>query len=396
MDKIKICELVDSFYPCVDGVMHAVNNYCKGLNKRANCKLIAPAAAKKDNYQDNFEYEVIRCTSISAPENYRFGIPAIDGKLKKRLKNEQFDILHTHSPFSVGRHALKLAKKRNVPLVATLHTKYHEDFNRTLKGFKPLCWFMMKYIMHVYNKADSVWVVGDRVKEVLLSYGYKGDIQVVKNGTDFTYPENAEQLIERINDLHDLENVQNVFIFVGRIAKYKNIDLIAKSLKLLKDRGESFKILVVGGGFDLDEYRNTIQKLGLTEQFIFVGPVSDRELLQAYYLRADLFLFPSIFDNGPLVCIESAAHKLPCLVIEDSCAAEGVVDGENGYLVKNDATEFANKIQNIIANKSQLNKVGEEAYKTLYRSWDTVCDEVLENYKKVIQNYKSKRENNAK
>ena len=88
--------------------------------------------------------------------------------------------------------------------------------------------------------------------------------------------------------------------------------------------------------------------------------------------------------------------KKPTVLIEGSCSAEQVVDGVNGFTVKENEQLFAQKLQYICNNSKEVKEVGEKAYKTLYRSWDTVCDEVLENYKKVIQNYKSKRENNAK
>ena len=327
---------------------------------------------------------------MSAPENYRTALPNLDRKFYKEIKKRDFDIIHVHSPFTIGRYAIKLGKKLNVPVVATLHTQYKEDFKRVLHNFKPLVNFMVKYILKVYNKADSVWTVNDASCEILRSYGYKGKIEVVRNGTDFTYPENASELIDRVNKLHNLEGQKNVFVFVGRVAFYKNLVLMLNALKILKEKGEDFKMLIIGDGFDRKEYEKMVEDAGLKDNYIFTGSVKDRALLQGYYLRSDLFLFPSTFDTSSLVPIEAAAHKLPTLLIEGCCTAENIVDNENGFLAKETAESYADRIIDIINNPELKEKVGETAHKTVYRTWNDVTDEVLEKYKKLIEEKKAK------
>ena len=395
-EKLKIAEVLDSYFPCIDGPINVVTNYTEHLNKSADCKLIVPAAKKRQKYVDNRPFEVIRCKATAAPEGYRNGHPFADRKLKKRVKQEQFDLYHTHSPFNMGMFAIKMGKKYHVPVVATLHTKYYDDFSRVLHGFKPLCNFMLRVIMRVYNRADSVWTVNNASCQVLRDYGYKGDIVVMRNGTDLKYPQNSEDLIARVNALHNLEGQKNVFIFVGRIAMYKNLALMAEALRKLKDMGEDFKMLVIGSGFDENKFKNIVEKLELSESFIFVGPVKERELLQAYYLRSDLFLFPSVFDTSSLVPIEAAAHKLPTLLIEGSCTAENIVDGVNGYLAEETAEAYANKIKEILSDPAKMQAVGEEAHRSVYRTWETVAQEVLQKYGEVIQTYRAKHEQHEK
>lgn len=389
-DQIKIAEILDSYYPCIDGPINVVTNYSKNLEKKSSCKLLVPAAAKKQHYKDNQPFEVVRCASTAAPEGYRLGHPGADGKFKKRVKAEKFDILHTHSPFNMGMFAIRQGRKQKIPVVATLHTKYYDDFSRVLHGFTPLCKFMLRRIMRVYHAADSVWTVNNASCRVLRDYGYKGDIVVVRNGTDLKYPDNAEDLIAKVNALHGLEGQKNVFIFVGRIAMYKNLRLMADALKLLKDKGEDFRMLVVGSGFDEKKFAGIVEELGLSENFIFTGSVSDRTLLQGYYLRSDLFLFPSTFDTSSLVPIEAAAHKLPTLLIKGCCTAENITDDVNGFLAEETPQAYAERIEEIISDPERLRRVGEEAHRSVYRTWENVADEVLANYRKVIEDYRKK------
>ncbi len=387
MSDIKICEVVDAYYPNVDGVVRCVQNYCNLLDKKTNCTLAAPKAKRKSKYIDKESFKILRCLSIKAPHDYRLGTPNLDAKFKKRLSEENFDIIHTHTPFSMGRMSIKLGRKKKIPVIATLHTQYKKDFETATKN-KAILKFAVNHILWTYNRADAVWTVSESSCNILRSYGYKGEITVIRNGTDFVYPENANALIDRVNSLHGLNGQETVYLFVGRMVWYKNLRLILDGLKIVKENNKNFKMLFVGGGFDLEEVKKYANELGLTDNCIFTGEVLDRELLQGYYLRSDLMLFPSNADMAPIVKEEAAAHKKACVVVKNSCSAERVIDGENGFLCEESAQSLANCLLSLTAN--QMKEVGETAYKTLYRHWSTVIEEVYEEYKKVIEKYKNK------
>ena len=390
MEKLKVLELVDSFYPRIDGAINVVKNYCVQLNKVTDCTLAAPKAAKKEGYVDNEEFKVIRCASTIAPEGYRLAQPDFDAKFTEQIENGGYELIHSHTPFNLGKFAIKTGKKLKVPVIVTLHTKYYDDFLRSTKS-KVLSTLYLKYVMEVYKKADSVWTVTNASKEILRSYGYKGKVEVVRNGTDFVYPDNAKELIEKVNKEHNLHGQENVFLFVGRMAMYKGLKFICNVLKVLKDKNKDFKMLFVGGGFDLDELKNYAQKLDITDKCIFTDEIKDRALLQAYYLRSDLFFFPSTFDTSGIVTIEAAAHKKASILIEGSCSAEMTVNGENGFTCPEDENAFADKLTYLCDNPQIYKEVGENAYKTIYRTWDDVVKEVVEKYGQVLKAYERKQ-----
>lgn len=387
---MKMLEIIDAYYPNIDGAISVAKNFTEHLNRYGTAVIAVPKAEKKLNYKDDGEIEVIRCLSGKAPEHYRAGYPMLDGKFKKKLLKADFDIIHVHSPFTMGRFGVWLGKKKKIPVVFTLHTKYKEDFKRSFHGFKPFIWVAMQYIKRVFKKADSVWTVSNKSCEVLREYGYKGDIYVMRNGTDFAYPENAQELINAVNQKHDLTGKKNVLLFVGRMALYKNIKLICDSIKICKDKGLDFTMLFVGGGFDIDKIKDYCKEIGVFDKCVFTGEVRDRDAIQGYYLRGDLFLLPSTFDMGPITKEEAAAHKTPTLLVKDTCSAERVIDNQNGYLSSNDAEIYAEKIIEICSDEKKRTEVGENAYNTLYRNWDTVAKEVIEKYHEIIDNYNKK------
>lgn len=390
---MRVAEVMDSYYPNVDGPTNVVTYYAKNINERpdAVCEVIVPAAKKSLHYVDKQPFAVRRCRSVMASgDGYRMGLPALDGAFRHALKDEKYDILHAHSPFVMARFAIKEGKRRNIPVVLTFHTKFREDFDRTFHGFRPLCGFMMHYIMKSFRMADSVWTVNEASKQVLREYGYKGDILVVRNGTDLKYPANADELVRQVNEKHHLEGQKNVLIFVGRIAMYKNLGLMAEALAKLKERMPDFRLLVVGGGFDEEVFRKKISSLGLDDHVIFVGKVMDRALLQGYYLRSDLFLFPSTYDTSSLVPTEAAAHKLPTLLVRGCCTAENITDNVNGFLADETPEAFAERIEQILSDPDAMRRVGEEAHRSVYRTWEQVSEEVAAEYKKIIAAYREK------
>lgn len=386
-EKMKILQMIDTYYPMMDGVINVSQNYTRELNKIAVCDLATAKPERGAEYTEKDDFNVIRCSSSFAPDGYRNAHPALDAEFKKKIENGGYDIIHCHSPFNMGRYAVSVGKKLGIPVVLTLHTKYYDDFYRVTKS-KFLSNIAIKHIIYPYCKADSVWTVSEGNRQTLRDYGYKGDIVVVRNGTEYSYPDNPDELIAEVDKRHNLKGKKNVFVFVGRMAMYKNLKLIADALKIVKDAGKDFTMLFVGGGFDLEEFKKYVDDRSLAQNCIFTDRITDRKLLQGYYLRSEMLIFPSTFDNASIAITEATAHKIPALVVKGSCCAEGIIDGENGFLCEENAQSLANVICGLCDKQDVLARAGENAYKTLYRSWADVAADVYGRYSEIIAEHK--------
>ncbi len=390
-EKIRVLEVLDTYFPAIDGPTILVSNYGKSMAKRDDIEVEVLVPEFK-GYKDDDAFKVNRIISVGAQENYRSAIPYLNCKAKKVIKSKgnPFDIIHAHSPFLLGRYAIKKAKKYGIPSVITLHTCYHEEFDRLLK-WKPLRKFMMKFILKSFNRADYVICVSNQTVDTLKSYGYKGEAYVIRNGTDMLYPENSAELIKMVNDKENLEGVENVFLSVGRIVENKKLDLCLDALKILKDKGIVFKYIIVGAGSWEDNLKKKVKDYNLEDYVIFTGKIMDRNLLAGYYLRSDLFLFPSTFDTASLAPIEASALKLPTLMTKGCSTAEIITDNRNGYLEIGDANAWAEKIVEIISDREKLLQTKENAYKEVYKTWDDVVVEIKDFYKWAIQDYKNSK-----
>lgn len=388
---MKILYVLDTFYPKVDGPATVINNIADILtkNKLAQIDLLVPYYPK---YQDNFSYRVIRVPSIFGPDNYRAGFPQLKAKLGKSLKNENYDIIHVHSPFTIGKWALKFARKNNIPSISTIHTQYKSDFERKLKS-KLLQNFMMKYITKVLNTSDHVLTVSKGfADEIKPTYGYNKKVNVIRNATEFKGTKSPE-LVEELKQKYDLKD-EFLFLFVGRVVENKNIQFSLQALSEVKKLGNSnFKFFIVGEGDYKDKLVEIVEKLDLKDNVIFTGLVSDRKLLGAYYQMCDLFMFPSFFDTCGIVALEAASFELPSLMLEKTYASELIRNYENGFIAPNDPVTWAKVILEIMNNKEILNKVKSNAKKTLCKSWEEISLECLNYYKIIILFNKLKKSN---
>lgn len=388
-DKMKLLETMDVYLPDVDGVINCMHNLCLNLNDKTELTALVPK--NKKDYVDNFPYKVKRCKSMHIPIlNQYYGLPKFDGKIKKFVKKTDFDIIHVHSPFGMSKFALKIAKKKNIPIVATFHSNMRPIFRDVVKS-KWIAELMVRQLGKRYNKFDEIFVCSPLVAEQVRSFGYVGKISYLPFGTDLRRCEDVEGLSTKANQSFGIQEKELVFVYIGRITKLKRIDFILRSLKMVKDRGIKFKFFVVGKGFEMGVLKKLCSSLGLDDCVIFTGFL-ERDLFPQLLARANLLLFPSIYDNFGLVKVECAAYETPGVFIENSCAGYGVADGVDGYLSKNDETSFADKICEATKDYDELLKVGKNASKNQYISWEECSNLLLEKLKQIIKE-KTKSEN---
>ena len=175
---------MDSWYPDVNGVILVMDNLLKNMHKYAEVTLVVPKMEK--DYDDSiYPFKVIRIDSIQLPlANYKLGLVDLEYfKLKKLFKNFDFDIIHIHSPFALGRLGVRVAKDKNIPVVATMHTRWEFEFEKYLKS-KKAANLIIKQLIKTYNKCDSCIALNNSLIKVYNDYGYTGKYERINNGTE--------------------------------------------------------------------------------------------------------------------------------------------------------------------------------------------------------------------
>lgn len=379
----------DFFIPIMDGAGVVAQNYAYWLNKKyGKAYAIAP---KVKGYEDQEEYEVLRYKSIPFPgmSPFRIGVPQFDHKFKKNVLDIPFDLVHAHCPFVSGRIALEIARRRGIPIVATFHSKYREDFTEVLRS-KSIVDRAMKKVIEYYDSVDHVWVPSKATAETLREYGFKGSTLISLNGTDMPIPTKEEKKRYRKQGeiLCGTSHEDFVFLFVGQHRWVKNVKLIIQAIKILHGQEKNFRMIFVGEGCAARNMQKMVRESGLKDKVKFMGVVIDRESLKAIYARADLFLFPSLYDNAGLVMREAAAFQIPTVVTRGSSVSEGIIDGKNGFVAENDPVLFANKLRRLMGQPGLIKTAGDGALHSIYLHWENIVDEVYKNYIDIVNTHK--------
>ncbi len=388
-----VCLMNDSFPPMIDGVATAVLQYAKILSATGQAVVATPEYPSVDD--SIYPFPVIRYPSINTTKivGYRAGLPFHAPSLRA-LEQYPIDLIHSHCPFISTYLARVLRQSRPVPVVFTYHTKFDIEITRAVHE-GALQKTATKLMIDNISACDEVWVVSRGAGENLRSMGYEGDCHLMENGVDFPRGKAPKEavlsLCRTLYQTYGLRTDDGVprFLFVGRMMWYKGIRLILDALAALRDEGLRFHMIFIGDGMDCADIKAYTAKLRLEPFCIFTGAIHDRALLRAYYSICTVFLFPSTFDTNGIVVREAAACALPSMLIRGSCAAEGIVDGQTGFLVEENAGSIAGFLRHAIRQPSMCTAVGTRAMQEIYISWEDAVHRAAQRYEIVCERYRS-------
>ena len=377
---MRIVQFTDSFLPIMDGVGNVVYQYALNMGRKGH-EVYAVAPQTDTGYRGRHPFEIVDYIGMPIPtmKSYTVGAPVLDRHCKNRLKAIQADIVHVHSPFVAGQAGIQFAQKRDLPIVGTFHSKYYDDFLQ-ITGVELLAEVGVKHVVNFYEKCTEVWAVSASSAETLRDYGYMGDIRVMPNGTDIHTVDAAG--IQDARARFGLDGSAPVLLYVGQINWKKNLRCILEAAAQLD---QPFRLVLAGQGPHEKEVRQLVERLGIGDAVQFTGHIQDPDVLNALYALADLFVFPSLYDTSGLVTREAAAQRTPSVVVEGSSAAEGIVDGENGFLCRDEAGSLAAAIRSALADQYRLARVGQNAFETIPIPWTRLVDDVLDVYAAILR-----------
>ncbi len=401
---MNICLLNDSFPPVIDGVANVVMNYASVMSSELASNVVVGTPRYPDANYDGYPYKVVAYPSFDTTDfvkGYRTGNPLSIREIAQLAENKP-DIIHTHCPAASTIMARVLRRETGAPIVFTYHTKFDVDIERAV-GEGILKKETIKMMIANIEACDDVWVVSEGAGDNLRALGYEGDLRVMPNGVDFPKGRADDELVKELGQTYDIPEGITLFLFVGRLMNYKGLPIIVDAVKELSQDGRDYRMIFVGGGADAEGLQNKIKEYGIAidiygedgilshtdgkenmaGKVIFTGPEHDRERLRAWNTRADLFLFPSTYDTNGIVVREAAACGLASVLVKGSCAAEGVTDGRNSYLIEENALSMAQLLKKVHGKLPQLHETGQNAMDEIYISWDKAVRLAFDRYKEL-------------
>lgn len=375
----------DSFPPILDGVATTAQNYAYWLQQKGvdTCVVTPHAPSALDDYP----YPVYRFHSMPIPmrKPYRLGMARVDYQFRHFLRKQPFELVHAHCPFATGWLAKNIAKHQHIPLVATFHSKFKQDFERAVP-FGPIVNQALDTVVNFFEQADEVWIPQASVEDTLREYGYTGRIEVVENGNDFvTSNEEVDLMRAEMRAELGLQAHECMLLFVGQLIWEKNIELVLNAVA--QNKQKPCRLYLVGVGYAASGIRKKLAELGIEDKVVMPGCILDRQLLQRYYAAADLFLFPSIYDTFGIVVREAAAMHTPAVLLGGTDAANAVRPDVNGFVSAPNREAYIDMLSWLIEHPEKCKQVGDQAATSLTRSWEQVADEVIMRYADLKARY---------
>lgn len=384
---MRIALMTNNYKPFMGGVPISIERLAAGLRSLGHSVTVfAPTYRDQQEETDVFRYAAISqhfIGGIVLPNPF-------DHRIEQEFRKQQFDLIHVHHPMLIGRTAVYLARKYNIPLVFTYHTRYEQYLsymkaiavmercaskeNGTAAEISEDCLNLIKdkfmpFYLHTFLKhCDFVFAPTEGMMGYLeqvcgISPSRLGILPTgLQDGQFLVSAQEKRSLRQRYGAMH-----QPLFLTVSRMSHEKNVEFLLESLaKLKKISNRDYKMMFVGDGPDREEYERCSQSLGLSGNVIFIGAVPNRDTA-VYFSAADAFLFASRTETQGIVVLEAFAGETPVLAVKASGVSDLVQSGYNGILTEEDSDDYAGMLADFLEGKYDRTDLGQNAFETALR-----------------------------
>lgn len=384
---LKIAVFSDSALPILNGVSVSIDALTKELRARGHKVYVF--TTRYPGFKDR-DPNTYRFLSIRVPlfKDYPLSVPPFYPWVHAFRKHE-FDLIHTHTPFTLGLVGLRWAQAHELPLVTTYHTHYDKYTHYIpLVPKRYLRYRLAKHTNFYYNSAEHVITPSEPSQRWLLRHSVRTPVSVIPTGVPRPKALDAEAMRGQL----DFAAGEKIWLYVGRVAQEKNIGVLLEALKRALTEDPMVRLVIVGDGPARGEYTRMARELGIGDAVRFEGFVPRTEV-DRYYAAADVFTFGSQTETQGLVVVEAMTYGLPAVVVRGGGASEPVVDGESGFLVGNDPMEIADRALTALATPERTEAMRRSARESSYDyTVGAMGDRVLDVYQKVLRMAPSARE----
>lgn len=354
---MKVAIFHECYLPVLNGVTISINTLTKELRKKGDTVWIF--APEYRGYVDEDE-NVVRFPSFRMPsqkDDYPLGVP-ISSRAAQILKDEKFDLIHVNSVFTISRYGARAARKHGIPWVLTYHTLLEEYVYRTHLPEQAGRWLMRKISRDFCNRADCVVAPTNSIRRFLLGYGVGKRIEVIPTGI----PEEKRPSKDPswVRERYGIPEDAPLAVFVGRLAKEKNIDFLLRAFRLVSEREPDAWLMLVGSGPWKDYTRSLARELGIEDKVVAPGFVPDKEIMD-HYAAADMYVHAATTDTQALTLVEGMLCGLPAVVVDAYGPAEIVREGGGGLVTKVEEADFADGILRLVQDRQLRSELAQKA-----------------------------------
>ncbi|HYD26026.1 MAG TPA: glycosyltransferase family 1 protein [Croceibacterium sp.] len=359
-----------------DGANQALNRLADYLLRQgAALRVYAPKVA---NPAFPATGDLVPIPAVPIPTRSEYRVPlGLSRAARADLAEFRPNVLHVSSPDPTAHAALKWAEPRNLPVLASVHTRFDTYMRYYGLGFvEP--WFE-RIMRRFYHRCDAIVAPSESMAEVLRSQDMSDDIGIWSRGVDREIfdPARRDLAWRRALGIGDDEVAVG---FLGRVVMEKGLDVFADAMAELRRRGVPHKALVVGEGPARGWFAERVPEAS------FTGMLTHGELGRAV-ASMDMLLNPSVTETFGNVTLEAMASRVPVIAARAPGSTSLVTEGQTGRLVEpGDIGGFANAVSAYVADpalRAAHGAAGEERSRAY--SWDAINRTVADVYLRLIE-----------
>jgi glycosyltransferase involved in cell wall biosynthesis len=333
MERLRVGLFTEIYRPVVNGVVASVETLAQGLQRAGHeVFCFAPKMAGATGP----ESRIVRIPSLPLPGKtpYRLTLPLVSPRDVKTVI-ERLSVVHVHSPFITGWMGMRYARRYRVPLIYTYHTQleayaHYVPFEANATRFAA-----SQLTRRFANLADAVIAPTPAMAVRLRELGVTVRVETVPSGIDVARF-GAGKRREELRAQAGARNGARLFLYVGRLAKEKNIEILFEAMARAQD--PEVCLAIAGDGPLREELGRRARALGLESRIRFLGLI-EQDRLPDLYASADAFVMPSVTETQGIVQAEALAAGL--WVIAADAPQNRDVLGSAGVLVAAEPAAFA-------------------------------------------------------
>lgn len=244
------------------------------------------------------------------------------------------------------------------------HPCYNEDMELISTGIKfKLQALLTMYIRkRIYRLASATINYATCAYDILPSYGVKKEAIFVRYNTGDTDAlfEARKQIEQKKRMLSERQRI----IHVGRLVKWKRVDLLIEAFKNVIEKYPNCELVIVGKGPEKDSLTQQVVEAGITDNVVFTGGIYDPLVLGQYMYESTVYVLAGM---GGLSINDAMGYSLPIICsVCDGTEKDLVTDGVNGYFFKEgDTADLSEKIVAILSDPTKAKQMGEESYRII-------------------------------
>lgn len=291
--------------------------------------------------------------NIAAPVYYR-----------RRFRQREFDVVVE----DLNKVPLLTPLWAKHPLALLVHHLFGATaFEEASAPVAAITWLLERPLGRVYRNIPTMAVSRSTARDL----GERGlpedDIAVIPNGVDLSHCTPGAP-----GDRFETPTL----LYLGRLKRYKRVDLPIRALAALRDRGLEVRMAVAGTGDHAGALRALVAELGLEAAVRFAGFVSEEEKLELFR-RAWVHVLTSPKEGWGITNLEAAACGTPTVASDSPGLRDSVLDGETGFLVPHgDVGALAERIRTLIEDETLRERMGVKAREFAERfTWSRAADD---------------------